>query len=122
MEREEARKYFKNKGLDYSKIKKEDIETLTNYVSEELRIYLKKGGLHAQQMGMEVRKTRVKDVKVLKSGLQYARIRIKGSYFDNREGITFSQTGFIGFGGEFSDVNVAPILKAFCRWCDALAN
>jgi hypothetical protein len=122
MKREEARKYFENKGLDYSKIKKEDIEVLISYVSKELKTYLKEGGFHAQQMSMELRKPRVKDIKVLKSGLQYARIRIKGSYFDDREGITFSQTGFIGFGGEFSDVNVAPILKAFCKWCDTLAS
>ncbi|AUM93811.1 TPA: hypothetical protein LA742_001152 [Clostridium botulinum] len=123
MEREEAREYFKNKGLDYSNIKKEDIESLTEFLSEELNYYLENGGFHAKQMDMEVRKQRVKDVKVLKkSGLKYARLRIKGSYFDDREGITFSQTGFIGFGGEFSDVNVAPILKAFCRWCDTLAS
>ncbi|OPD22683.1 hypothetical protein AL710_07825 [Clostridium botulinum] len=123
MEREEAREYFKNKGLDYSNIKKEDIESLTEILSEELNYYLENGGFNAKQMGMEVKKQRVKDIKVLKkSGLKYARLRIKGSYFDDREGITFSQTGFIGFGGEFSDVNVAPILKAFCIWCDTLAS
>lgn len=123
MEREEAREYFKNKGLNYSMIKKEDIEKLTEILSEELNYYLKNGGFHAKQMGMQLRKPRVKDVKVLKrSGLKHAQLRIKGSYFNDREGITFSQTGFIGFGGEFSDVNVAPILKAFCRWCDTLIS
>jgi hypothetical protein len=122
MKREEAREYFKNKGLDYSRIKKEDIELLTNYVSEELKIYLNEGGSHAKQMSMELRTPRVKDIKVLKSGLKYARIRIKGSYFDDREGITFSQTGFIGFGVELSDINIQPILKAFIRWCDNLVS
>lgn len=122
MKREEAREYFKNKDLNYSKIKKEDIDKLIEFVSDELEIYLRTGGFHAEQMGMRIKKPLIKDVKVLKSGLKYAQIRIKGSYFDNREGITFSQTGFIGFGGEFSDVNVAPILKAFCKWCDLIAS
>ncbi|TQK75163.1 hypothetical protein FB479_101775 [Brevibacillus sp. AG162] len=62
---------------------------------------------------MKVSKPRVKDVKILKSGPKHAQIQIDGSYFSRREGITFSQTGFIGFGGGFSDVNVQPILKAF---------
>lgn len=120
MKREEAREYFRSKDLDYSKIKKEDIESLAAILSEELNLYLKEGGLHAQQMGMKVRRMRISDIKVLKSGLKYARIRIDGRYFEDREGITFSQTGFIGFGVEFSDVNVEPILKAFCRWCDGI--
>lgn len=122
MEREEAREYFKNKGLDYSKIKKEDIEKLITVLSEELISYLGYGGVHAQQMDMKVSKFMVKDKKFLKNGLKYARITIDGSYFKRREGITFSQTGFIGFGAEFSDVNVDPILKAFCKWCNDLVK
>lgn len=123
MTRDKAREYFKSKGLDYSKINLEDIKKLSEIASEELEEYLKKGGFHAQQMGMNVRKLRVKDVKVLKkTGLQCARIKIQGSYFHDREGITFSSTGFIGFGGELSDTNIQPILKAFYRWCDVVTN
>lgn len=123
MKREEAREYFVNKGLDYSKINEDHINKLTKILSEELEYYLQNGGFHALQMDMKVSKSRVKDIKVLKrTGLKYARIQIDGGYFQRREGITFSQTGFIGFGAEFSDVNVAPILKAFCRWCDVLVS
>ncbi|WP_141433713.1 hypothetical protein [Bacillus sp. 03113] len=122
MDRNRAREHFKNLDLSYSSLKEEDINKLTAILSEELLSYLEYGGEHAQQMNMKVSKARKKDVKVLKSGLQYARIQIDGSYFKRREGITFSQTGFIGFGGEFSDVNVEPILKAFCKWCNLIAN
>lgn len=122
MNRNDARDYFNSLGLEYCKINEEDINRLIIILDEELSSYLDYGGLHAQQMGMKVSKSRKKDIKVLKRGLQYARIQIDGSYFTRREGITFSQTGFIGFGGEFSDVNVAPILKAFCKWCDTILN
>jgi hypothetical protein len=120
--RDEAREYFKNKGLSYLNITEEDIKKLSEILSEELVSYLENGGEHTKQMDMRLSKPRIKDVKVLKqTGLQYARIQIDGSYFDRREGITFSSTGFIGFGAEFSDVNVQPILKAFHRWCDLVA-
>lgn len=119
MERAQARDYFKNKGLSYAVLTEEDIKLLGIMLAEELFSYLMNGGNHARQMSMKVSTFRKKDVKVLKkTGLKYARIQIDGSYFKRREGITFSQTGFIGFGCEFSDVNVQPILKAFCKWCD----
>lgn len=122
MDRNEAREHFKNLGLTYSNLTKEDITALRDILAAELLSYLSYGGEHAQQMNMKVSKLRIKDVKALKSGLKQARIQIDGSYFSRREGITFSKTGFIGFGGEFSDVNVQPILKAFVRWCDCVAK
>ncbi|WP_255260079.1 hypothetical protein [Bacillus thuringiensis] len=120
MDREMARAHFKNLGLSYEKINKEDINCLLEIISSELSSYLEHGGEYAQQMDMKLSKLRLKDVKVLKKGLQYARIQIDGSYFKRREAITFSSTGFIGFGGELSDSNVDPILKAFCKWCDKI--
>jgi hypothetical protein len=122
MNRDEAREHFKSSCLNYESLNEEHIKTLLKIISEELDDYYVNGGEHAKQMDMKVSKPRIKDVKVLKSGLQYARIQIDGSYFKRREGITFSSTGFIGFGAEFSDVNVQPILKAFCRWCNKFAS
>lgn len=119
MTRDEAREYFKNAGLSYADLNEEDIQKLLEILSEELTLYYKNGGEHAQQMAMKVRKPRIIDIKCLKrTGLQYAFLKIDGGYFERREGISFNKNGFIGFGGEFSDVNVQPILKAFCRWCD----
>lgn len=122
MERTEARDYFKKTGLTYERLTKSDINVLYDLLSEELFTYLATGGFHAQQMSMRVSKLRIKDIKVLKSGLKYAQIQIDGRYFSRREGITFSSTGFIGFGCEFSDINVQPILKAFIKWCDHMAT
>lgn len=122
MDRNEAREYFKKSGLNYEIITSEDIKTLSEILSNELNEYHINGGDHAKQMDLKVSKLRVKDVKVLKSGLKYARLQVDGSYFRRREAITFSQTGFIGFGGELDDKNVRPILKAFCKWCELIAS
>lgn len=121
--REPSREKFKNLGLDYSKINEEDIYKLMKLLKIELARYLIEGGEHALQMDMTVSPILKKNIKVLKTkGLQYAEIQIDGSYFKRREGITFSSTGFIGFGNEFSDCNVKPILDAFNKWCDEKAS
>ena len=119
MEREEARKYFKALGLSYDKITPIKMRKLSNMVEAELINYIESGDSHAAQMGMSVSPQKVKNTKFLNGKLEYYFIKINGSYFKEREGISFTNSNeFIGFAGEFSDVNTAPILKAFCKWCD----
>ncbi|MEK4968589.1 hypothetical protein MKX29_24395 [Cytobacillus sp. FSL R7-0696] len=123
MNRDEAREYFKNSGLSYSDIEVEDIATLNNFLAEELDLYLKEGTEHAKAMDMKVRKPLAKDLKVLKrTGLKYAFLKVRGSYFDSREAISFNENGFIGFGGELDSKNVQPILRGFRRWVDLLVS
>lgn len=122
LDRNEAREHFKNSGLNYEILNAEHIKSLSDILSSELDNYYVNGGEHAKQMDLKLSKSRVKDVKVLKSGLKYARLQVDGSYFKRREAITFSQTGFIGFGGELDDKNVQPILIAFCRWCNEIVS
>jgi hypothetical protein len=123
LNRDEAREYFKDKGLSYADITEEDLRDLVQFLSEEFKIYSKNGGEHAKAMDLKSRKPLVKHVKILKrTGLQYAYLKVKGSYFDSREAISFNENGFIGFGGELDDKNVQPILKAFCRWCDLMVS
>lgn len=118
--RDSARFYFENAGLDYADVTAEDINMLVELLREELETYRTTGGEHAENMAMTVCKPLVKDVKVLKSGLKYAYIKVDGSYFEKREGISFNRDGFIGFAGSFSDVNTTPYLTAFKRWVDAV--
>lgn len=116
---EEARQYFKDKGFTYADIDYARLNELQNFLAHELYAYRHSGDAHAKDMGMHVRKPLKKHSKVLKrTGLQYAYFKVDGSYFENREAISFNRDGFIGFGGEFSSVNVQPMLKAFCAWCD----
>lgn len=122
MDREQARKHFAESELSYADVNEQDVYRLSSILSEELSSYLVSGGEHAQGMGLKPSKLRKKDIYVLKRGLKSARIQVDGSYFKRREAITFSQTGFIGFAGEFDDKNTQPILQAFIRWCDEIAS
>lgn len=95
---------------------------LQEILSNELEIYRTSGSKHAEEMGLKLRKPLKKKIKILKrNGLQFAYLRVDGSYFHDREAISFNRDGFIGFGGEFSSVNTQPMLKAFCKWCDEIA-
>lgn len=122
MNREEARKYFKDLGLSYDIVTPLQMRKLANMIEVELIDYLENGEFHAGQMNMRVASQKVKNTKFLDNKLIYYFIKIDGAYFKEREGISFNEKGFIGFGGEFSDVNVAPILKAFCKWCNDLVK
>ncbi|MCM3665550.1 hypothetical protein M3204_14120 [Mesobacillus subterraneus] len=123
MNRDEAREHFKNSGLSYVDITEEDISSLFHLMKAELAEYFMFGGEHAQLMNLRVRKPLKKHIKVYqKTGLRYAYLKVKGSYFDSREAISFNENGFIGFGGELDDKNVQPIISAFCRWCDLIAD
>ena len=123
MTRDEAREYFKSLDLSYKDISEIDVYILTKYIEVELDNYYKNGGDHAKSMDLRVKAPLKKNVKVLKrSGLQYAYIRVAGSYFENREAISFNKDGFIGFGGELDSKNTTPIIKGFCNWCDYLHN
>lgn len=122
MTNNEAREYFKNKGLSYDSISKSHLEDLISILEIELATYRLSGGDHAKQMSMKVSNLKSKHIKFIDGKLKYAFIKIDGSYFKDREGISFNQNGFIGFAGEFSTVNTEPILKAFCKWCDAIGG
>lgn len=119
---DDAREYFIEKELSYSQITENDLGKLQTLFKEELELYRNSGNQHAIEMGLKFRKPLKKNIKVLKrTGLQYAYFRVDGSYFHNREAISFNKDGFIGFGGEFSSVNTQPMLKAFMRWCDEIS-
>lgn len=121
MTTQEARDYFVSKGLSYKDISPVDFKQLRSIVSTNLTRYRATTD-HAAQMDMKIRKMVPKDKRFNKGSLVRGRILIDGSYFHAREGITFHESGFIGFCGEFSTVNSEPILQAFVKWCDDLAE
>ena len=121
MTTEEARNYFKNKGLSYEDIGNIDFEQLHTIVGTYLDIYRNKTD-HSKQMDMKVKKMSLRDKRFLNGKLVRGKILIDGSYFHSREGVTFNPNGFIGFCGEFSAVNTEPILAAFVKWCDELSD
>lgn len=119
---EQARQYFKDKNLNYSKITYNDLTKLQLLLIDELNSYIINDE-HGKEMGMTFRTPLKKDIKVLvRSGLQYAFLKVDGSYFEKREAISFNRDGFIGFAGWASSRNAQPMLRAFIRWCDEITK
>lgn len=54
--------------------------------------------------------------------VEAAFLRVDGSYFEDREAISFNGDGFIGFCGWASSKNERPFLDAFEEWCAWLAR
>jgi hypothetical protein len=47
---------------------------------------------------------------------------VNSHYFTRREAISFNEDGFIGFAGWADQANTNPLLRAFLRWCDDMAE
>ena len=122
MTNEQAREYFKNKGLKYSDINRNLLEQLINFIDIELDKYLNNGTKYSKEMGLKVKQLKKNDKKFIKEGLQHAFIKVDGSYFGGRECISFNSDGFIGFCGWADSTNTEPIIKAFVKWCDYISN
>lgn len=120
MTNDEARQYFKDRGLNYSKITPFHIRKLINMTENELIDYFENGGTTSKQMDMKLSGILKRDMSFDETGLKSAFLRVDGSYFKGREAISFNNGGFIGFAGWADSTNTAPIIKAFCKWCDWL--
>ena len=117
--REEARNYFKDCGLDYNSITEGDILALVLLLNEEIKKSNNNGEVSIERFTL----SKKMDVKYKKDGtLKTCFLFVNGSYFKNRECISFNEDEFIGFAGWASYNNVKPILRAFIKWCDELAK
>ncbi|MDD4566198.1 MAG: hypothetical protein PHE79_12085 [Eubacteriales bacterium] len=118
IERDDARQYFKNKGLSYYDITNGDICTLVMLLNKHIKRACKEGKMSTTTMHMS-EKINIKSDSHgrIKSCFLY----INSHYFTRRECISFNEDGFIGFAGWADDRNMEPIKKAFKEWCDNLA-
>ena len=116
---EEARAYFKNKGLTYKYITSGDILALVLLLNQELKKANKSGETSVNTMRLsEKMKTKYRT----NGTLIYAHIYINSHYFTQRQCISFEEDGFIGFAGWADQQNLNPIIRAFLRWCDGIAE
>ena len=116
---DEARAYFKDKGLTYGDITDGDILALVMMLNEEIKRSNKTGETSTNTMYLS-RKT---DIKHRSNGtIISCFLYMNSHYFTRRECISFNKDGFIGFAGWADDPNSNPIRRAFLRWCDALAR
>ena len=115
--RDEARAYFKDKGLSYRNIRKTDISRLQALLRQEIRTSNKNGESLAN-----MRLSEKVDVTIALSGIDTCYLYVNGDYYKRRECISFNRDGFIGFAGWADDGNLNPITRAFVRWVDILAE
>jgi len=115
MTNEECRQLFVDKGLTYKDINKPKIIKLKNLLELEL---LEFGKTHTE-IAMKLMKTGTKGRGCkfnLDGTLVKYFLRVKGSYFTDREAISFNSDGFIGFAGWAGGENISPMLNAFEKW------
>lgn len=121
MNRDDARKIWKESGLDYSVLTEDNLYALARYLNHELSHFdewklncnVPNAWLCLHYIRQKPFQTYSENHKVI-----WAEFTMDSHYFKNRECITFNSDGFIGFAGWASDNNVQPILKAFTEWVD----
>ena len=91
-----AREYFKDSGLDYSKIKISDLYKLREFILDEIYPLLAD---KTYSMVRELTMDRKIDIKFEKKKdlLKEAYLYTNGSYFTKRQAISFEEEDFIGF-------------------------
>lgn len=115
---DEARAYFKNKGLTYDDITEGDILVLTMLLQKELK-KSNKAGETSTDMTLSAK---VDMKKKTNGSIIWCRLYMNSHYFTRREAISFNEGGFIGFAGWADPGNKKPLLRAFLKWCDYLAE
>lgn len=115
---DEARAYFKDKGLTYGDITEGDILVLTMLLQKELKKSNKAG-----ETSVNITLSSKVDMKKKSNGsIICCFLYVNAHYFTRREAISFNRDGFIGFAGWADQGNVNPLLRAFTKWCDYLAE
>ena len=116
---DEAREYFKNKGLTYSDVYEGDILVLVMLLNQEIKKAIKNGEPTVPTLHL----SKKIDIKKKTNGtIISCFLYINAHYFAQREAISFNKDGFIGFAGWADQSSVNPILRAFLKWCDYLSE
>ena len=116
---EEARQYFKDKGLSYEKITEGDILTLVILLNK----HIKKSNKDGETSVNTIYLSQKVDIRKKTNGtIISCYLYMNSHYFTRRECISFNEDRFIGFAGWANQGNTNPILRAFLEWCDILAE
>lgn len=115
----DAREYFKSKGLTYDSISEGDILILSMMLEKELKKSNKAGETSVSTITL----SKKVDMKKKTNGhIMCCFLYVNSHYFERREAISFNRDGFIGFAGWADQGNTNPLLRAFLKWCDYLAE
>ena len=114
----EAREFFKNRGISYDSIHEGDILILCMMLQKELKKSNKAG-----ETSVTMTLSKRVDMKKKSNGsITECYIYMNAHYFTRRECISFNRDGFIGFAGWSDQGSTNPILRAFMAWCNYLAE
>lgn len=117
MSNEEAREYFKNKGLTYEDITEGDICALVMLLNKSIKSACKNHEMSVDTMTMS---EKIKSKYTTYGRLKECYLFMNSHYFTRRECISFNRDGFIGFCGWADSSNTKPVIDAFIKWCDGL--
>lgn len=109
-----ARQYFKDSGINIKDLELYDFQGLAYFINKEIDILVNDPEYRMIPLLI------VKDkIKRNKDGVF---LRCSGSYFKDREAISFwhEKSEFIGFCGELNGCNRTPFIKGFIRWINFL--
>lgn len=113
-----ARDLFKSWDLTYDNVDEGDILVLIMMLNKELKSSNKTG-----ETSCNITLSRRVDMKKETNGtIKSCFLYVNSHYFTRRECISFNSDGFIGFAGWADQQNVNPILRAFLKWCEYLAD
>lgn len=118
MTNDEARQYFKDKGLTYDVLTPYTIDLLTNMVQQEI-MQMRKEQEDCILICVNYCEHTKEQLKRKKFNNIY--LTVRGTYFSDREAISFNTDGFIGFAGWACSKNVKPFIDGFVKWCDEIA-
>lgn len=114
---DEARDYFKSKGLTYNDIGEGELLVLVMMLNREIKLSNKRGETSVNSISL----SKKIDIKKRSNGrIKACFLYLNSHYFTRRECISFNEDGFIGFCGWADTGNSNPIKRAFISWCDYL--
>lgn len=121
MTREEARAYFKEKGLTYADISCTDLRLLSSLLDRQF-MQERRERIRADKPVHWQRVAGIRGEYEATGGMIWTSIAAKGVTFTTTNAISFNRDGFIGFCGNATEENLKPVLAAFVAWCDELAE
>lgn len=116
--RELARDYYKKCGITYEDITMNSLYKLIQLLNKRI---VEAGSCMIMINEPKLKGTN-KNIVFKNNKLVFAEIRVKGTYFDDREAITFNEDGFIGLCGWADGYNLTPFVMGFKDWCDYMKN
>jgi hypothetical protein len=116
---DEARQYFKDKGLTYDVLNTYTVDLLVNFLQGEI---LKMRKEQNDCILLRINNQRYTKKQRELNDFNNLEITVEGTYFKKREAISFNTGGFIGFAGWACTNNTKPFIDGFIKWCDELTT